>query len=133
MGQVYYLSPFEGGDQLDDLIINNIVIKETTICSDGWRAYRSLNFLLYSHYTVNHSLGFIAKDTGVYIQGIESFWSKVKYRANILKGIRKKIKCKNICVSLCGKIFSQTTYLHPFRARLACISIVVSYLIKCAV
>ena len=70
-------------------IINNIVIKGTTIHSDEWRAYQGLNSLLYSHYTVNHSLGFIDKDTGVHTQGIESFWSKVKYRVKILKGIRK--------------------------------------------
>ena len=55
--------------------IQNIVLPGTTIISDQWAAYNSLNTLGYMHLTVNHSENFIDPATGSRTQTIESFWS----------------------------------------------------------
>ena len=63
----------------------NIVLPGTTIISDQWAAYNSLNTLGYMHLTVNHRQNFVDPVTGAHTQTIESFWSHSKA---IFKGMR---------------------------------------------
>jgi transposase-like protein len=95
-------------------IINKVVIRGTTIHSDEWRAYCGLDSLLYPHYTVNHSLEYVNKDTGAHTQNIESFWAKAKYRVKLLKGIRKN-KLQDYLYEFMWK---DLFVLSPFKAIL---------------
>lgn len=46
---------------------------------DGWRGYSWLaNSPEYSHFTVNHSIGFVNTENGVHTNGIEGTWAGMK-------------------------------------------------------
>jgi transposase-like protein len=59
-------------------IIQKYVEPDTTIHSDCWKAYSSLEKEGYIHLTVNHSIEFRNKDTGACTNLIESTWNAVK-------------------------------------------------------
>ena len=50
----------------------------TTIYSDCWKAYSSLNKEGFSHLTVNHSINFVDPETGTHTNTIESTWRALK-------------------------------------------------------
>ena len=50
------------------------ILPGTRMMSDLWRSYNCLKDEGYEHLTVNHSLNFIAPDTGAHTQGIENTW-----------------------------------------------------------
>jgi hypothetical protein len=50
----------------------------TTIISDCWAAYNSLQEEGYDHLTVNHSITFVDQTTGAHTNTIESTWKYVK-------------------------------------------------------
>ena len=69
------------------------IIKEhiklgTTIHSDCWAAYQTLNEEGFVHKTVNHSEIFVNPDDGVHTQNVERLWKDVK-RWILKSGIRK--------------------------------------------
>ncbi|CAI6345251.1 unnamed protein product [Macrosiphum euphorbiae] len=69
------------------------VIKEwikpgTTIISDCWKAYNTLNNEGYVHMTVNHRLHFKDPETGVHSNSIETSWRHAK--ASMSNYCRKK-------------------------------------------
>jgi len=64
-------------------IILNEVEQGTTIYSDKWRAYSTLNEHGFIHKTVNHSENFIDPITGAETQTIETLWRHVKNKYNI--------------------------------------------------
>ncbi|CAF1296695.1 unnamed protein product, partial [Rotaria sp. Silwood1] len=60
-------------------IIQEYVLPDTTIHSDEWKAYHNLGRNPdYVHLTVNHSLNFVDRTTGVHTQKIENTWMLVK-------------------------------------------------------
>ena len=69
--------------------IQNIVLPGTTIISDQWAAYNSLNTLGYVHLTVNHSENFVDPATGAHTQTIESFWSHSKAIFKNMRGSKR--------------------------------------------
>lgn len=58
-------------------IIQRHVHPGSEIHTDGWRAYRGLTALGYTHRTVNHSVEFVADD-GTHTQRIESQWRDIR-------------------------------------------------------
>ncbi|KAF0724803.1 Uncharacterized protein FWK35_00027747, partial [Aphis craccivora] len=70
-------------NEVQDFFFSVAVIKEwikpgTTIISDCWKAYNTLNDEGYVHMTVNHSLHFKDPVTGVHSNTIESAWRHSK-------------------------------------------------------
>ncbi|KAF0759308.1 Uncharacterized protein FWK35_00010443 [Aphis craccivora] len=62
---------------------DGILERRTTIYSDKWRAYSTLNEHGFIHKTVNHSENFIDPITGAETQTIETLWRHVKNKYNI--------------------------------------------------
>lgn len=68
-------------DRTSSTLINIIKKKiafGTTIYSDKWKGYDSLNQMNYKHYTVNHSTNFVDPKTGVHTQNIERTWRDLR-------------------------------------------------------
>ena len=59
-------------------IIKDHILPGTTIYSDCWKAYSSLNSEGFSHLTVNHSVNFVDPETGTHTNTIESTWRALK-------------------------------------------------------
>lgn len=59
-------------------IIEEKIEHGTTIISDCWRAYDSLNDEHYHHLTVNHSMNFVDPVTRAHTQNIERLWVEVR-------------------------------------------------------
>lgn len=59
-------------------IIQKYVQPGTTIISDCWPAYSRLEEVGFPHLTVNHSVEFVDRETGVHTQAIESEWKHLK-------------------------------------------------------
>ena len=59
-------------------IIKEHILPGTTIYSDCWKAYNSLNSECFSHLTVNHSVNFVDPETGTHTNTIESTWRALK-------------------------------------------------------
>lgn len=59
-------------------IIKKYILPGTTILSDCWKAYSSIESEGYQHLTVNHSIEFKNKETGACTNTIESTWNAVK-------------------------------------------------------
>ncbi|KAL4121095.1 hypothetical protein QTP88_013669 [Uroleucon formosanum] len=64
-------------------IIKEWIKPGTTIISDCWKAYNTLNNEGYTHMTVNHSLHFKDPETGVHSNTIESSWRHSKHPCRI--------------------------------------------------
>lgn len=47
-------------------IIQEYIEPGTTIMSDQWKAYQTLNHQGFHHFTVNHSYNFVDPDSGIY-------------------------------------------------------------------
>ncbi|KAF0766503.1 DDE Tnp IS1595 domain-containing protein, partial [Aphis craccivora] len=58
-------------------IIEREVEISTTIYSNQWRAYSSLNDHGFIHQTVNYSENFVDPNTGTHTQTIESLWKLI--------------------------------------------------------
>ena len=50
----------------------------TTVISDCWKSYNTLNEEDFEHLTVNHSINFVDPQTGAHTQTIESLWWQIK-------------------------------------------------------
>jgi transposase-like protein len=70
-------------------IIKRHIRPGTTIKSDEWGAYGSLDRDGFEHLTVNHSVRFVS-DTGVHTQAIEALWSRVKEIIKARRGSTKQ-------------------------------------------
>ncbi|KAJ1526458.1 hypothetical protein ONE63_009591 [Megalurothrips usitatus] len=70
-----FFIPVEKRDQntLVNIIKENI-LPQSTIISDCWKAYNSLNAEGYTHLTVNHSKNFVDPTTSANTQTIERMW-----------------------------------------------------------
>ena len=62
--------------------IKKHIKKGTTICSDGWRAYKTeeLNKANFEHFKVNHKYNFVDPNAGTHIQIVERIWGSAKWR-----------------------------------------------------
>jgi len=67
-------------------IIKGQILKESTIYTDGWKAYDGLILNGYDHYRVFHSEDEFARGK-CHVNGIESFWSYAKRRLAKFNGI----------------------------------------------
>jgi hypothetical protein len=54
------------------------IAPSSTIYSDCWKAYGSLDELGYKHYTINHSEHYKDSEAGVHTNNIESNWRPLK-------------------------------------------------------
>ena len=65
----------------------------TIVHSDQWAAYNQVQQLpvVSSHMTVNHSLHFVDRATGVHTQNVESYWSRVKRKFKRMKGVHEEM------------------------------------------
>lgn len=87
-GQVY-VEVVEACSRKDLLpIIKGKILEETTVYTDGWKAYDSLVREGYKHHRVHHHKDEFARGKN-HINGIESFWSFVKFRMSKLRGVKK--------------------------------------------
>ena len=67
-------------------IIQGKVLADSTIHTDGWKAYDGLILNGYDHYRVHHSDNEFARGK-CHVNGIESFWSFAKMRLAKFNGI----------------------------------------------
>ncbi len=76
---------------LQALILGRIA-KESIIYSDGWRGYNGLVDVGYNrHLRVSHGDNEFARQNGVHINGIESFWSFTKRRLRQFNGLASHV------------------------------------------
>lgn len=66
-------------------IIQGKVLEDSTIYSDGWKAYDGLVLNGYEHYRIHHSKNEFARGKN-HVNGIESFWSYAKRRLSKFNG-----------------------------------------------
>ena len=73
-------------------VINSHVAPGTTVWSDEWAVYNRLSTLpnVTSHGTVNHSIEFVDRVTGVHTQNIESYWNRVKIKIKRMRGCHEE-------------------------------------------
>ena len=70
-------------------IIHKKIDVESIINSDGWRSYNGLVDVGYGkHFRVNNGKHELSKKNGIYINGIESFWSFTKRRLTKFNGVK---------------------------------------------
>ena len=69
-------------------IIKRIVRKDSTVYTDGWKAYDGLVLDGYKHYRINHSKTF--SDGKNHINGIENFWGWSKRRLTKFCGVSRE-------------------------------------------
>ena len=68
-------------------IIMQHVQPGSTVHSDQWRAYASLQHMsLYNYGAVNHSVNFVDPVTGVHTQHVEGYWSRAKAKLKRMHG-----------------------------------------------
>ncbi len=66
-------------------IIKSQMLEETTVYTDGWKAYDNLVREGYKHHRVHHHKDEFARGKK-HVNAIESFWSYVKFRMTKLRG-----------------------------------------------
>lgn len=66
-------------------IIKGLILEQSTIYTDGWRAYDGLVLNGYEHYRVFHSENEFARGKS-HVNGIENFWSFAKRRLAKVNG-----------------------------------------------
>ncbi len=71
------------------------VLEETTVYTDGWKAYDSLIIEGYEHYRIFHSENEFARGKN-HVNGVESFWGYAKRRLQRFKGFKKENFYKNL-------------------------------------
>jgi len=78
--------------EADDLqpLIENQVVKGSTVCSDTWRGYTGIAAKGYVHRLVKHSEGEYSDGKGNHINGLEGFWGYLKRKLAAKGGIRKE-------------------------------------------
>ncbi len=69
-------------------IIKRLVTKDSTIYTDGWKAYDGLVLDGYRHYRINHSKEFTCGKKN-HINGIENFWGWSKMRLAKFRGLNR--------------------------------------------
>ena len=71
-------------------VIKGKVLSESTVYTDGWRAYDGLVRDGYKHHRIHHHQNEFARGKN-HVNGIESFWSYAKFRLAKLRGVRKDV------------------------------------------
>ena len=66
-------------------IIQGKILEDSTVYTDGWRAYDGLVLNGYEHYRIFHSKDELARGKN-HVNGIESFWAYAKLRLNKFNG-----------------------------------------------
>ena len=61
-------------------ILQQYVLPGTTVVSDLWQAYNTINALGYNHLTVNHRMNFVDPVTHATTNHVESMWCRAKQR-----------------------------------------------------
>ena len=69
-------------------IIQEKVIPDSIVYSDGWRGYNVLDVSEFKHYRINHSKLFA--DTHNHINGIENFWNQAKRQMRKFNGVPRE-------------------------------------------
>jgi len=67
-------------------LIQSHIHADSTVKSDEWPSYRTLDMQGFEHLTVNHSVGFVQE--GVHTQLVESLWAQVKSIIKVKRGTR---------------------------------------------
>ena len=70
-------------------VIKGQVMEDSTVYTDGWKAYDSLVREGYKHHRVHHHKDEFARGRN-HVNGIESFWSYVKFRMVKLRGVKRE-------------------------------------------
>ncbi len=70
-------------------VIKGQVMEDSTVYTNGWKAYDSLVREGYKHHRVHHHKDEFARGKN-HVNGIESFWSYVKFRMTKLRGVKKE-------------------------------------------
>lgn len=76
-------------------IIKGNILQQTTVYTDGWKAYDSLITEGYEHYRIYHSEDEFARGKN-HVNGVESFWGYAKHRLQKFKGFKKENFYKNL-------------------------------------
>ena len=103
-------------------IIRDSIRAGTTIISDMWAAYGSIEATEFNHLTVNHSLNFVDPISGAHTQHIERAWKSAKERNKRQNGTHRHLLDSYLCewmwrqkhrnVDLFDRILLQIGLLH---------------------
>ena len=74
----------------------------SVIFSNEWRAYSSLQYLGYTHHTVNHSQNFVDPNTGAHTLTVERMWGGVKAMMRKQRSMNSLSCLKPTCRRPCG-------------------------------
>jgi transposase len=84
----------------------------TEIHSDEWRAYNRIKNIdvdpPFTHKTVNHSIGFKNKETGVHTNNVEAYWSSVKRIFKKLNGTSRRLTASYLDMHMYKQRYGQT-------------------------
>jgi transposase len=76
-------------------IIKRLIEKDSTVYTDGWKAYDGLVLDGYKHYRINHTKEFSKNKTN-HINGIENFWGWSKMRLSKFRGVNRTTFCLHL-------------------------------------
>uniref|UniRef100_A0A0P4WJT7 ISXO2-like transposase domain-containing protein n=1 Tax=Scylla olivacea TaxID=85551 RepID=A0A0P4WJT7_SCYOL len=91
-------------------IVSKVVQPGSIIHSDEWRAYRNIQGLGYQHKTVNHSVNFVDRRTGVHTQTIESYWNRHKSYIKKMRGCKRDMLSSYLQEFMWHDRFSKNTF-----------------------
>jgi transposase-like protein len=94
-------------------IIEDNILKDTTVISDCWKAYNTVGSKGYQHLTVNHSLHFVDPD-GIHTNTIESHWRVLKRSVLPKNGTQKSLLSQYFSVYCCFKRYISQCESDPF-------------------
>lgn len=113
------------------LLIKKFIRPSTTVCSDSWRAYNSLEEEGYRHWCVNHSISFIdPQSKDIHIQNVERLWRDVKEYIKrpeisakyLLQYIVRYIFLKHRCDNAIHLFLLEAAKLYPTLSDRVCLS-----------
>ena len=81
-------------------VLQDYVSPGTTVVSDLWGAYQTINNLGYQHLTVNHSIHFVDPVTHATTNHVESMWCKHMascYMQKVGLGLNRGLRTGGLC------------------------------------
>lgn len=113
----FSLTASRNSNFMDEFCLQNIQIG-TRIITDGWRGYRDLSNIGYSHDVINHSVAFVDQnDPTIHTNNIERLWRDV--RENIPSNVQLTELEGHVKKYMCWRIFLAKDSVKRFEILLS--------------